>query len=237
MPTVDFDPQSMTHRLTVFARSLDLVMAANNASAELVVVQWAPTVNDTVVRLIDWKQLALQSLKMVRLIEVPEEFTNLAPPCISSLYPYILADEGPVCFEFVLKNIGGRRALGQFLVLLNIDDILTPQLGSLFRKPDFWQTNVYWRAVRTDLPTKLTLDVQSGEELYNKALESINWKPGEDPSSIRGPIMASSLNEINALSDWFSGDFLLMTSEDFLKIGGYPEIGESLEQLFKSIAF
>ncbi len=228
MPTEDFDPQSMAHRLTVFARSLDLVMGANNASAELVVVQWAPTVNDTVVRLIDWKQLALQSLKMVRLIEVPEEFASLAPPCISSLNPYILADEGPVCFEFVLKNIGGRRALGQFLVLLNIDDILTPQLGSLFSKPDFWQTNVYWRAVRADLPEKLPLDVESGEELYNKALELMNWKPGEDPSSIRGPIMAGSLDQINALSDWFSGDFLLMTSEDFLKIGGYPELGEPL---------
>ncbi len=228
VPTPDFDPKAMAHRLTVFARSLDFVMGANNVSAELVIIQWAPTVNDSLIGLIHWEQLELQSLAMVRIIGVPEEMTKLTPPCVSSLNPYELAQEGPVCLEFVTKNVGARRSLGQFLVLLNIDDILTPQLGSLFSTPSFWQSNVYWRASRLNLPEKVPLDLQSGEELYNRALGMLNWTSNRhDPDSIKGPIVARSLGEINGRSDLYSGDFLLMRSEDFVRMGGYPELGKS----------
>ncbi len=233
VPPPDFDSESMAHRLTIFATCLDFIMGANNASAELVIVQWAPTVNDTLTKLINWEQLALRSLEMVRIIQVPQEQTHLAPPCISSLHPYRLADpEGPVCLEFVAKNVGARRALGQFLVLFNIDDLLTPQLGSLFSDPHFWGTNIFWRAMRNNLPETLPLHLH-GEELYNRALGMLGWGPGGDlQNSIRGPLFAESLWQINAMSDYFSGDFLLIGSKDYFRIGGYPELGKSLVHIY-----
>ncbi len=226
VPPPDFDSENMAHRLTVLARCLDFIMGANNASAELVIVQWAPTVNNTLTRLINWEQLALRSLDMVRIIQVPQEHTHLAPPCVLSLHPYKLADpEGPVCLEFVAKNVGARRSLGQFLVLFNIDDILTPQLGSLFRDPYFWGTNVYWRATRNNLPDKLPPHLHGGE-LYDRALEMLGWGPGGDlQNSMRGPLFAESHWQISELSDESAGDFLLIGSKDFFRIGGYPEIG------------
>ncbi len=229
VPTPDFDSLSMAHRLTVFASCLDFIMGANNASAELVIVQWAPpTVNDSLIGLINWKELGLPSLDMVRIIEVPEESTKLAPPCVISLNPFKLADDGGlVCLEFVAKNVGARRSLGQFLVLLNIDDILTPQLGSLFSAPHFWQNNTYWRAVRLNLPHKIPLDTLSGQELHNRALAMLSWTSGNNADPVRGPIVARSLGEIYDLADWSAGDFLLIRSDDFCRMGGYPELGKS----------
>ncbi len=230
----DFDADSLSRRLVVFLRCLDLVLRSNNntdhpISAELLIIQWAPRANHSLLNLIDWQSLALPSLAFVRVIEVPEEQASLAPPCLSSLHPRTLAKPGPTCFEFVAKNVGARRTQGKFLVLFNIDDILTPQLGSLFGQyPYFWKENVFYRAVRTNLKQYLPADHPSTEELYQMALDQLAWKSDERPNTLNGPILAKSLFQIFDLSDFFAGDFLLMSREDFFKVGGYPELGSLL---------
>ncbi len=225
-PQHHFDAESLTQRLTVFARCLDFAMRSHNVSAELVVVEWAPKeANASLLQFVDWQKLGLHWLTMVRIIQVPPETTKLAPPCRTRLQPPIDAPPGPTCFEFVAKNVGARRANGKFLVLFNIDDILTPQLGALFAKPDFFQERVFYRATRASLKSSLPAEHPSSKELYKMALSQHEWTPATDPGAITGPITPTGLRHIVSMSDLYSGDFLLLSKEDFFDVGGYPEIG------------
>ncbi len=204
--TPDFDAESMSHRLKVFVRSLDFMMGTNNVSAELIIVQWVADPSNNLLKLIDWEELGIKSLAMVRIIEVTPEAAKLAPPCLSTLKPRRLAPKGPMCMEFVAKNVGGRRAQGEYIVLLNIDDLLTPSLAGLLATPDFWGENTYWRAVRKNIRDKLQLE--SADSMYKKAVQLIRKKKKpENENPILGPILANTLLEIQDLSDKPSGDF------------------------------
>ncbi len=226
-PPQDFDANSMARRLTVMAICLDQVMREHEISAELVIVEWVPT-EDThrLLKLISWESLGLKWLTMVRIIQVLPETTKLAPACRSSLFPVALAPPGPTCFEFVAKNVGARRAHGKFLVLLNIDDILTPQLGSLFsKKRDFFREKVFYRAARQHIRSYTPF-----QGIYQLILRESGWTPGEDPASVSLPAAPSSLREIIKKSDPHTGDFLLLSKKEFFEVGGFPEIGKQILQ-------
>ncbi len=224
IPSADFDTESLVHRLTVFVLCLDTVMATHDVSAELIIVQWMPAPNESLTNLVNWEQLNLKSL-VVRIIEVPEEVAKRAPPCLESLKMKQLAKEGVVCFEFVAKNAGVRRSFGEFLVLLNTDDIMTPQLGELFANSSFWKGNTYWRAKRIQVPEVVPLGSKSGQEVYRSALELVEWKKGSRPDAITPPFLPKSIGEIGRASDYNAGDFMLIRSDDFYRIGSYPELG------------
>ncbi len=157
-----------------------------------------------------------------------EEVAKKAPPCLESLKKKQLAQEGVVCFEFIAKNVGVRRSLGEFLVLLNIDDILTPQLGALFADPSFWKSNTYWRAKRIQVPEIVPLDSKNGQEVYQSALKLVKWEKGSRPGAITAPFWPKSISEISKASDSNAGDFMLIRSDDFHRVGGYPELGNNL---------
>ncbi len=65
------------------------------------------------------------------------------------------------------------------------------------------------------------------------ALAQLNWEqqegadnPDGSADSILGPMVAKTLDQITALCGGHGGDFMLMGSDDFIRVGGYPELGK-----------
>ncbi len=249
-PTPDFDSQSLLHRLLIFIHSLDHLMHINAVQAELIIVHWDDQEvhpshannRSSLLDLVPWQDLQL-NMGIIRVIQVTPNMTRLAPPCLSSLFPTkkkIPAQAGSLsCFQLVAKNVGARRSQGKLLVLLNLDSLLSPRLGSLFATPEFWIEDVFYRAPRVNLKATLSLEPPAGlwgslaEKIYGEALTQLDWEPYggvgfASTVALQGPIVPRSLKQIIALSDINSGDFLLMSKKRFLRLGGYPEIGNVL---------
>jgi hypothetical protein len=108
--------------------------------------------------------------------------------------------------EFVAKNVGIRRARGQFVLTSNCDVYLGRQVLEVLERGAL-ERRVLYRACRHDL--KLASD-----------LSTLDWTVLEDPRNLAGPVqrlkppfMASA-----------TGDFVLLDRQTFHDIRGFNEV-------------
>lgn len=120
--------------------------------AELVIVEWNPPENKP--RLKDalaWPKCLQPS--MVRIIQVPGEIHYRLPN----------SDRIPM-FEYIAKNVGIRRAKGEYVLATNPDILFSEQMVKVFAKRSLSQ-NYFYRADRYDVGKEIPLNLSVHDQL------------------------------------------------------------------------
>lgn len=139
-------------RINTFVRSLDHQVAENANLWELVIVEWNPVPNrDALAKVINPpKNLA------VRVITVPKELHDSTGSTAAVL-------------EFHAKNVGIRRARGDFVLVANPDILFTPALVDEISRQRL-RTDTVYRTDRYDFATEGINGVAS-QDLIDFALD------------------------------------------------------------------
>lgn len=157
-----------------------------NVSMELIIVCWnMPRVK------VGWVEQLPKTDIRIRVIDTEDAHDQVPNPY------------GFKYFEWYPKNIGIRRAQGEFVLSTNPDDIFSPNLFSYFKQRRL-EHNYYYRADRYDY---------RDDEIYAVCRNDGVYWPGNPlpPASGKTHFCAS-------------GDFTLMSSHDWFKIHGNPEV-------------
>ena len=204
---------------------------------ELIIVEWNPPKEKKLLK--DELPLPPKECPVVlRFIVVPEEIHTT----------YSMSNRMPL-FQMTAKNVGIRRAQGEFILCTNIDLLFSDELFTFLSEKKLQKGNFY-RANRVDVPaTVLNFDDFDDKISYGKK-NTINvlgfnrdaiFIPPRTPQWIffsqKFTIFLNFLSkqlayliypEINIrmfkLDTGACGDFTLMHKEDWLKIEGYPEL-------------
>ncbi len=218
---------SLTYRMQHFVDGFVQQCRRHQLKAELILVEWNPPADTAPLT----EELHYPSDKgpcAIRIIRVPQDV-------------HMSFEHGrhlPL-FQMIAKNVGIRRALGDFVLATNIDILFSDELMSFMRNK--LQPGVLYRADRLDVPHELPR-TQSFDELLqfcrNKYFR-INGKQGtihlQESSEIKKAfknILKSivsriynkrSKNELPFLHTNGCGDFTLLSYEDWAALRGYPE--------------
>jgi len=140
------------HRVQIFVNVLLSLWAKYDLNAELVIIEWnppeeRPRLKDSVT----WPK----SLKPgeVRIIEVPKEIHHRLPN----------HDRMPM-FEYIAKNVGIRRARGQYVLATNPDILFNEETIKFFASKNLLE-NSFYRADRYDVGGDIPLDMSVGRQL------------------------------------------------------------------------
>ncbi len=138
------------YRMRVFLTALSALADREGLDAELVVVEWnPPKARPRLREAFDWPRTDHLA---VRIIEVPEEVHRTLPN----------SQKMPM-FEFIAKNVGIRRAAGEYVLATNPDILFDKELIAYFAagklRPDsFYRVDRYDVARR--VPPSLDVDRQ-----------------------------------------------------------------------------
>jgi hypothetical protein len=168
------------------------------ADVELVVVEWnMPTVVD-LTKDIAWTE----SLTPIRIIHVPRELhASMDNPNRLRYH------------EMRPKNIGIRRAHGEFVLSCNPDDLFSEEMFSFFARKNLLHGHFY-RANRHD--------TKDGK-VYRVCHATGCYPPEATEEQIRTPQYGAAAWSKDMLHFNGSGDFLLMSKDDWFAIHGNPE--------------
>jgi hypothetical protein len=108
--------------------------------------------------------------------------------------------------EYIAKNVGIRRARGEYLITSNCDIFLSRRILERLDARDL-QPNVLYRAPRWDLKDR-------------EDLATIDWPYLEDPASLSGRARVIKPPYYSG----GAGDFILMDSATFHRLGGFNEV-------------
>ena len=196
-------------------------------SAELVIVEWNPPGDKK--RLRGVMDIPSSDFLEVRFIEVPKKIHDKVGVGLG----------GSLCHEYLGKNVGIRRARGEFVLATNSDIIFSDRMIEFLSQKKLRKDTVY-RTNRYDLFKEVPENL-NGDNLL-KFCEQ-NW--GKEQSivfghSIRGlrkiyylPRMIARALLPYLKKKWrlykhhagAPGDFTLMSKDAWVKIRAYPEIG------------
>ena len=170
-------------------------LAVRGIAAEVVFVEWAPLAESE--RLID----------IVRR-EVPEvEGIEFRGYVVDPRYQTALSQNPQLTFlEFVAKNVGIRRACGQFVLATNCDVLFGRHVLDVLQRAALAPRTLY-RASRHDL--KLAVDY--GALTWDLLEDSRNLEA--TPRPLQPPYMAGA-----------TGDFVLLDRETFHELGGFNQV-------------
>lgn len=205
-------------------------------NSELIIVEWNPPRDRP--RLKDVLRIENNKFLEIRFIEVPNE--------IHQQYKY--ADTIPL-FQMIAKNVGIRRAKGEFVLCTNIDILFSDELMDRIANNKLIKGHFY-RCNRCDVP-KEVMDFDTLEEQLIFSKKNIIQRHGRNPKFINIttdlplwtfhiPFVALTLDFfakwikkiiwkkevqiLNQLDFMACGDFTLMSKQDWLDIDGYVEI-------------
>lgn len=149
-------------------------------------------------------------------------------------------------YQMIAKNVGIRRAIGEFILCTNIDILFTDKSFEFFAKKRL-ETGKYYRANRCDIP-KEVMDIDSIQGQLEYAEKNIIQRLGKTKGheALHLPKFATfssklaSLLNYSILKLWKAthkgkfphftidfnacGDFTLMSKADWEDIQGYPEL-------------
>jgi hypothetical protein len=140
------------HRMQVFVNVLLTLWEKYNLNAELIIVEWNPP--DDSPRLKDaltWPQCIKPGT--IRFIEVPNEIHHRLPN----------SDRMPM-FEYIAKNVGIRRAKGEYVLATNPDLIYSEALVR-FLSSEVLSIDCFYRIDRYDVAELGPLDLSVEEQL------------------------------------------------------------------------
>ena len=201
-------------RINTFVRSLDHQVAAHRGVFELIIIEWNPdgsyapladVINDT------------QNLP-VRVITVPKDLHDT----IGSEYPVL---------EFHGKNVGIRRALGEFVLVTNPDILFTQQLIDEIAGKRLRLDTVY-RTDRYDFTTTGIKDIASADLVDFAVANTFVVHAMADSNSVSETVHEGErtldLLPRSGISTgaWHTngcGDFMLAAKEVFFTVRGMYE--------------
>lgn len=226
----------MTKRMRVFVNGLIHQCNKYNIEAELIMVEWNPPADKPLLKE-ELPQPKEGDKLTLRYIIVPSEIHNR----------YHHANTIPL-YQMIAKNVGIRRAEGEFVLCTNIDLLFSDELFEWLVKNPL-EHGKYYRAPRADVPSDIdeywTVEQQlewskknviakwgiNGKFLNLVGSPSWIWKVRFLPDILNialAPFMKAFRNPLDyAVSkiDYYAcGDFTLMSKEDWLKIEGYVEL-------------
>ena len=186
-----------------FQRELDTIYhlaPKYGLNAEIVVVDWnTPKENAPIKDAISW-DLATIPTRVVRV--TPEIHASLPNP------------HGLNFFECIAKNVGVRRAGGQFVATINADSIYSPEMIQRLARHNL-DPECFYRANRFDInPEGKLARINTWKESYVPDGRSF-----PEPQIKQYDFGTSPQLHFNA-----SGEFTLMAHSEWMKIGAHPEV-------------
>ena len=221
-------------RIQLFIDTLLYLLKKYNLSAEIIIVEWNPPLNKKRLR----EVLVLPKfLKFgdIRFIEVPNKFHKKFPN----------SNKMPI-FEYIAKNVGIRRAKGEYVIATNADIIFSEELIKYLAKKEL-SPNCFYRVNRYDIKKLIPLYVSTEEKLkfcednwvmvHNfKGAFKRNWSLF-DLFDYRWlycyllsfilrlrAILNNNDNSKFKIHSQASGDFFLMARSHWNELLGYPEL-------------
>jgi hypothetical protein len=149
-------------------------------------------------------------------------------------------------YQMIAKNVGIRRASGQFVLCTNID-ILFSNLNFDFLAEKRLKDGIFYRANRCDVP-KQVMDLLGHDAQMEYCNENVITRLGKTQGNelVRGPsfiyAIPSLTKLLNRIIHWIfqkiqksdfvhlmidfmaCGDYTLMSKKDWMKIEGYVEL-------------
>lgn len=220
------------HRMQVFVNVLLSLCNKYRLSSELVVVEWnPPPENPPLAEALSWpKDIGCVD---VRFIVVPLDVHRKLPN----------SDRMPM-FEYIAKNVGIRRAQGEFVLATNPDLIYSDALIASLAS-DRLSSDCFYRVDRYDVGAVVPLDTPvEGQLRYcsqhviklNKFYGTFNladkhplveaiWSPFENVKESWVHFQARFFGRLqDRIHTNASGDFFLMARDHWHSLGGYPEL-------------
>jgi hypothetical protein len=228
----------MTQRMQLFVRGLLYQTKRVGLPVELIIVEWNPPVGKPLLKEILPHPQAGDLLHIRYLIVPPELHQG-----------YRFADRIPL-FQMIAKNVGIRRAKGQFVLCTNVDLLFSNELFDFLGKHSL-MTGYFYRCNRCDIPGEIPFDLpvaQLLESVHTTIISRIGkhhmerngsdslWQQGTNRpvglmqflhyglSYLRVPTRKNKKRSITELDTEACGDFTLMAREDWLRIKGYLEL-------------
>ena len=219
----DGETEEERRRMQIFASSLVEQCERFQLDAELILVEWNPPADKTsLAEAIQWRR---STTCPIHIIHVPRELHNR----------FENADVIPL-FQMIAKNVGIRRARGQFILATNVDLIFSNELMS-FLSSGKLKKNCMYRIdrydVRAEIPDHLALDerliwCRSNVLRLYRYMETVNAKNGSFPPPKPG------LSKWKRIKNWMRGyqyplhtnacgDFTMLSAEYWHRAAGHPE--------------
>lgn len=206
----------------------------NDLDAELIIVEWNPPLDRPKLKeVLSWPKK--KGPCSVRIIEVP--------PHLHATYAN---SDRLRLFQMIAKNVGIRRARGEFVLATNCDILFSPELIHFFTQKKLVDNKMY-RVDRYDVNPDIPIESSAADQIRfcMQNVTRINTKNGtftqENMSDSKKLIWKITQTGISTwrtvkkimkpkkdgcqypLHTHACGDFTLMTKRDWLKIRGYPE--------------
>jgi len=222
---------NLLHRMQVFINGLVYQCRKFKLPAELIIVEWNPDPDrEKLVEVLQWP--APLAPLTVRFIEVPPEIHKRLGN----------SDKFPL-FQMIAKNVGIRRARGEFILATNIDLLFSDELMWFLAHYPLVPT-CFYRVDRYDVGCQeIPLDLSVEEQLAfcQKNLIRIQGRQGTvtlaagwpAPAMKKEEFFSKSPSELtqflksgegHALHTNACGDFTLLARDRWLAMRGYPEL-------------
>ncbi len=215
------------HRLQAFVSVQSELFERHETDAEIVIVEWNPPAEPRLLDAIQWPKSAFK--KRIRIIEVPPEIHQKFPE----------SDKFQI-FEFIAKNVGIRRARGEYIVSVNADILFSDALVRWLSWAPF-DPSCFYRVDRCDVEGKVPVDDGADAVLtfckrnvVELALGAgnafpgckglLNYQLGKAKLLWRNRNVSRGRSRLVRLHTNACGDFLLMHRDAWAKIQGYPEV-------------
>lgn len=200
----------LLRRMQIFINGILAQAEKYKVSVELVLVEWNPPVdNPKLAQALSWSEN--HSFCTVRIIEVSSEIH----------IRYRHAASLPL-YQMIAKNVGIRRARGEYIVATNIDILFSEELFEYLASNQLEPGKIY-RVDRYDVKGDVPLNAKIQEQLeyckhniirFNSKYGTFNWNT---------PIPKNEESDYITLHTNACGDFQLMHREHWFKLRGYPE--------------
>lgn len=220
------------HRMQVFVNALLVQWRRYHLEAELLVVEWNPPKNERLLaEVLDWTDVLLP--QTVRFIQVPNELHQQLPN----------SDRMPM-FEYIAKNVGIRRARGEYILATNPDILFSDKLIRFLASGKL-SHDTFYRVDRYDVTKTIPLDVplkkqlrfceQNASRMHTLSGISVTlncwlpfslrvWFAKRQVQRIRARHLRHKVRVEDRLHTNAAGDFLLMSREVWFSLRGYPEL-------------
>jgi hypothetical protein len=200
-------------RLNIFIKSLDNQTQSYKGLIELIIVEWNPLKENKPLNKVIYKPKNFE----VRVITVPKEIHDTLNTTIPVL-------------EFYGKNVGLRRANGEFVLITNPDIIFTQSLIDLLSQKGL-RKGVLYRTDRYDYNGAGIENLEPTEYEHHAIKNTFKAHLCIDRISYSIPVPNNlTLNELpksvvtsDSIHTNASGDFILTDKDTFFKVGGLWE--------------
>lgn len=223
-------------RMRLFVNGLIEQCNRFKLSAELIMVEWNPPENSPLLKEVLPKPQKGDFLSL-RYIIVPNEIHK----------GYRNGDRIPL-FQMIAKNVGIRRAKGEFVLCTNIDLLFSDELFEILAQKQL-DPKAYYRANRCDVPIQIE-EEWTWEKKMEFCADNILRRLGKNskypnlffgipPVLYRFPWLTWGLDKLgwmsrqtkdqikmamNDLDSQACGDFTMMTKDAWIDIQGYVEL-------------